>query len=205
MLAGAAAGCVAEHDVDVYVVLPAPCADLGAARVTIDVTTADGERFSISTDNCTDRLADQELSGFQTTLERLGSGYHRADIAIEDADGAALGTRSLPFPSETPLVVSMTRADLPGWPTAELAVTIPACIAGNSLTEVQLSATLASDTRPAVDVAVGCDAGSPASPRVVLPRGPAKLIAKAPCWYGEAAATVEDGAAIELELARSCP
>jgi hypothetical protein len=209
LAAGAAAllagpGCVTERDLDVFVLLPARCADLGAARVAIDVTTADGEAFSIAGDACSDRLAGQEVSGFATLIPQLGPGYHRADLVVENAEGGALGGRSRPFPGDEALVMALGRADLPGWPTAALEVTIPACVAGAGVPALRLTATAPTAVNPEVDQTIACDGGAPATASLVLPRGPSTIVAEATCWRGAAEAVV-DGGAIELALARSCP
>jgi hypothetical protein len=201
----AAPACATEYDVDVYLVLPARCAEVGAARAAIAVDTADGETFTVDAPTCSDRLAGQEASGFFATLERLGSDYHRADVVIEDTGGGAIGGRSLPFPGDQALVLPLARADLPGWPTASIVVTIPACVAGGEIAELRLTATAAGGFAPEVDDMIECNAATPSPIVLELPRGPAALVAEAPCWRGTADTIVGDGGEVALELtSRSC-
>jgi hypothetical protein len=200
-----APACVSEYDVDVYVVLPARCAEVGAARAAIAVDTADGETFTVDAPTCSDRLAGQEASGFLTTLQRLGSDHHRADVVIEDAGGASIGGRSMPFAGDAPLILGLVRADLPGWPTASIEVTIPACVAGGAVAELRLTATAAGGGAPDVDDLIACDAATPSPIVLDLHRGPAVIVAEAPCWSGSVNTVVADGGEVALELtARSC-
>ena len=212
-VAVAAPGCVAEHDVDAYIVLPdveSACQMLGAQAADVTVETLDGEVFDMRVEPCLPQLAGEPASGFHALIERLGPGYHRVDATIVDPDGNELGARSLPFPVDVPLVVALTRADLPGWPRVAIDIAVPACVAGGELAEVRLVAAPPDSEQPEVDEIVPCDGGTAATRRITVPRGPIEVSAEGrrldgtPCWTGDTKSLALDGVVLEVELARSC-
>lgn len=201
------AACGVEHDVEVFVVLPdvpAACATLGAAKVTLAIETVDGESFAIEAAPCLDRLADQDASGFHTRLERLGAGYHRAGVDLESADGALLGQRSLPFSAEKPLVVGLVRADLPGWPVAAIELAVPACADG--IVGVHVTAG-PPEAIAEVDAMAACGAPMP----LAVSRGPVVVEVAGVRADGSRCASVMreavavDAAVIEVVLGEGCP
>ena len=210
----AAPACTAEYDVDVYAVLPdveAACQMLGAASATLAVETLDGEAFSVDAGPCLPQLAGQPANGFHAVIERLIAGYHRVEVVVQDADGARLGRREMPFPAEVPALVMFARPDLPGWPRVAIDVAVPACVGGGELAAVRITAAPPDSAALEVDDVVPCGGGTGTTHRITVSRGATVLAAEGrladgtTCWTGGTEATAFDGVTIELPLARSCP
>jgi len=192
--------CVTEHDPDVFVTLPQPCAVLDAARLDLEITTRQGEHFTVSSQACQAQLAGQSVQGFAVELERIADGFPRYDAQLSTSSGSALGELSQPFDASAAVIVaSFGRADLPGWPTAQITLAPPACE-----TTLHVVATPVGETKAVVDVDVPCEA-----PIVALPHGDTQIVANVPLTTGCIVATAElfalDDATQDLALAGSCP
>lgn len=182
-LLGALSGCGAEHDVDVFVVLPVidrACGWSGAARVDLHVTGPGPEEFVVSSDRCT-RHAEAAVEGFftddagQLRLEKLAPTFYWLTARIYDAEGTLLGERTQPFDArETPLVVVFERADLPAWPTTTRRVQVPACADVSGVASLRIEILPDGAYVPAVDEVVPCDA-EPSTLTFDVPIGPVTL------------------------------
>lgn len=196
------AGCATQHDPDVYVVLPdvpQACATLDAAQLALDVATVQGEHFTIVSQACSSRLANQDVSGWQLELDRLADGYHRLTARIIGANGEAIGTIDQPFTAAAPVIVGFGRADMPGWPTAMITLMPPAC------ESLHVTATPDKEMKPVVDTVVPCSA-----PVLAIPRGPTKLAvaihtSDGQCSLASTETFVLANAAVNLMPTGSCP
>jgi hypothetical protein len=192
--------CVAEHDPDIFVTLPQSCTLLDAARLDLDVTTPQGEKFTVSSASCESQLAGQNIEGFAVELERIADGYPRFDARLATSSGAHLGELSQPFDAAAPIVIAaFGRADLPGWPTARITLAPPACES-----TLHVVATPVDEINPVVEMDLPCDA-----PIVDLPRGDTRIVATVPLASGCIVATTElvvtDDATSNLLPAGACP
>jgi hypothetical protein len=115
--------------------------------------------------------------------------------------------RVQPFDArESPLVIVFERPDLPGWPTAELEITVPTCALASDLERVELG------IRPAGAYVSAAATLSCAEPRlrVAVPLGPVditgegKLTDGTVCYEGSASTVVEPARAAALRLERTC-
>ncbi len=203
----ALAGCATQNDPDVYVVLPAvtqACATLDAAHLSIDVTTVQGEHFTVASDACQSRIANQDIPGWQLAFDRLADGYHRLTARIEAPDGTLIGKIEEPFTPKAPVVVGFTRGDLPGWPVATVTLTATACTADPGAM-LHVVATPTKEMHPVADAMVPCSA-----PTLSLPRGDTQLAVEIHasdgyCTLATAEAFVFDDAPVPLMPGGSCP
>ena len=218
-------GCVDEHDVDVFVVLPqitGVCGLAGVARADLALSGPGPEAFHIRSDSC-GPIGDGSYDGFQQApdgplrFERLASGFFELTVTLRDTDGTHRGHRTLPFDARTaPLVILMDRADVDGWQTELARVTVPTCAEARDLASVALTLTPDGAARPLPDVTIDCAAGAStgATPEatIVVPRGPlaaravGRLASGAVC-YQAMLDTVVDAAhdRVTLPLTRTCP
>jgi len=192
--------CVAEHDPDLFVTLPGECATLDAARLDLDIATVQGEHFTVTSPSCQSQLAGQNVQGFAVELERIADGFQRFDAHLVTSTGTPLGELSQPFDASLPVVlVAFGRADLPGWPTAQITLAPPACE-----TTLHVTATPANEIKAVVDVDLPCDAAT-----VAIPRGDTQIVATVPLSTGCVLATAElfayDDATQDLHIEGGCP
>jgi hypothetical protein len=197
----ALAGCVDQHDPDIYVTLPnvpQACALLDAAELSLEVATVQGEHFTVVSPACQGRLANQDIAGWQVALDRLADGYHRLTARITGPNGELIGTIDQPFTAKAPVLVPFNRPDLPGWPTAMITLMTPAC------DTLRVVATPDKEV-PVVDTTLPCSA-----PSVAIPRGPTGFTVElhasdGQCTLASAEALVANDAAVPLVPGGSCP
>jgi hypothetical protein len=211
-------GCVDEHDVDVFIVLPqvpGVCGLAGVARADLALSGPGPEAFHIRSDSC-GPIGDGTYDGFQQApggplrFERLAGGFFELTVTLGDADGAYRGHRTLPFDARTtPLVIPLDRADLDGWQTQPARVAVPTCAEARDLASVTLTLTPDGAARPLPDVTIDCAA---AEASVVVPRGPLSVqavgrLASGAACYQAMLDTVVDAAhdRVTLPLSRTCP
>jgi hypothetical protein len=212
------AGCVDEHDVDVFLVLPQirnVCTLAGVARADLDVTGPGPESCHVRSETC-GPIGDATYDCFQDApdgplrLERLAGGFFQLTVTLSDADGTFRGRRKLPLDSRSsPLIIPMDRADLSGWQTLLARVDVPTCAEAADLASVGLTLTPAGAARPLPDVTIDC-----ARPQamVTVPFGPlsaaanGRLSSGAVCYQVTIDAVVDpDHERVNLPLTRTCP
>lgn len=215
-------GCVDEHDVDVFVLLPqipGVCGLAGVARADLALSGPGPESFHIRSDSC-GPIGDGTYDGFQQSpdgalrFERLAGGFFELVVTLRDADGTYRGHRTLPFDARaTPLVIGIDRADLDGWQTELARIAVPTCAEARDLASVALTLTPDGAARPLPEVTIDCaTAGATAEAMIVVPRGPlsahatGRLASGAVC-YQATLDTVVDAAhdRVTLPLTRTCP
>ncbi len=216
----AAGACVDEHDVDVYVVLPAlpdVCALAGVGRVELAIEGPGPESFSIRSEIC--EVLEGPYSGFTDTADgplrfsRLEAGFFFVTIVLTDDDGTQRGDRSLPFDSrESDLFVPLDRVDLWGWQTTSATVHLPACDLDPTLAAVHLELTPALAYRPLHDVVVPCARPGPTRATFDVPLGPIAILAEGtlddgtPCYAGALDGFFDEvSREADLALQKVCP
>lgn len=216
-----AGGCVDEHDVDVFVVLPqitGVCGLAGVARADLALSGPGPEAFHIRSDSC-GPVGDGSFDGFQQApdgplrFERLADGFFELTVTLRDADGTYRGHRTLPFDARTtPLVITLDRADLDGWQTEAVRVAVPTCAEAGDLASVALTLTPDGAARPLPDVTIDCAAAAIAEAMIVVPRGPlaaravGRLASGAVCYQAMLDTVVDDAHdRVTLPLTRTCP
>ena len=214
----AAPGCVDEHDVDAFVVLPqiaGVCGLAGVARAELAVSGPGPEAFRIRSESC-GPIGDGTYDGFQQApdgplrFERLAGGFFALTVTLRDADGTYRGHRTLPFDARTtPLVIALDRADLDGWQTGLAHLAVPTCAEAPDLASVVLTLTPGGAARPLPEIAIDCAAAAATTP---VPRGPLSVhalgrLASGAACYQAALDTVVDAAhdRVTLPLTRTCP
>lgn len=218
----ALAACGRERDVDLFVVMPLVddvCTHADLDRVELRITGPGPEDFTLRASGCR-RQAEFMFDGFftaerggQLVLDHLQEGFYRIDASVFGSDGSLRGTRSLPIDARTsPQAIIFERPDLPGWPTLEVEVIVPACRVQPDLVRVHIVATPVGAFVPAATATVGCVTGQPTRARFDLPIGPVELTGEGMlddetvCHSG--AATVlftDERREAELPLDRLCP
>jgi hypothetical protein len=212
-----ASACATEVDVDVIAVLPfievhdtlggppRTVCELAEARALALRVVGPEESLAVLAGECAWHAGYAQYGFFAARLERLADAYHRVDAVVLGDGEREIGRRALPFdPSAGPLVIAFARADLPGWPTAALAVELPACASGG-LARVRVQVLPDQAIAPAADAIVDC-----ADPAVelVAPLGPALVTGEgfagdgAPCARGAAPVLIDRAAnriALSLE------
>jgi hypothetical protein len=219
-------GCVDEHDVDVFVVLPqisGVCGLAGVARADLALSGPGPEAFQIRSDRC-GPIGDGTYDGFQQApdgplrFERLAGGFFELTVTLRDADGAYRGHRTLPFDARTtPLVIPMDRADVDGWQTERARVAVPTCAEARDLASVTLTLTPDGAARPLPDATIDCAAAGPqieaqTEAQIEVPRGPlsvhalGRLAGGAVCYEAMLDAVVDPAHdRVILPLTRTCP
>lgn len=207
------AGCVEEHDVETWLLLPdmpSPCVLLGAARARVAVDSIDGEKFEVTSDACYAGLGGGDASGFHLGIPALADGFHRVRASIEGVDGTEIGAVDRPFAADRPLLLFFSRGDLPGWPDVPVTLAVDPCASHPGLDAIEITVTGDGAARPASVATFRCDAlaaplslAVPAGPDIITATGFDEL--HTACWHGALQVLATPDAELSLPLTRSCP